>query len=617
MADLQLKNVYKVYDGGVRAVSDFCLDIKDKQFVVFVGPSGCGKSTTLRMIAGLEEITAGNLYLDGVRVNDVEPKDRNIAMVFQNYALYPHMTVFQNMAFGLKIRKLSAQEIEQRVNRAAEILGITDLLTRKPKALSGGQRQRVALGRAIVREPSVFLLDEPLSNLDAKLRVQMRTEITKLHKRLATTFVYVTHDQTEAMTMGDTIVVMKDGYIQQADTPTVLYEEPCNEFVASFLGSPQMNIFEANLSQQDGKLSVSFGSNKVDFSVEKSKQLADDNQIGNTVCFGIRPENISLDKAGVPATVDIVEHLGSETIIYAKVDGVPDYLVVKIPSNHGIVGGQQVMLNLDTDKAHLFDVVTRKSVMGVPAVNAFDCTLSGGKLAFAGLQTDIPPYFAQRLFDFADGCSKLIVDSSKITLEQIDDAFAIPLTVEFVVSSAGSCAVYGRLANGAKLTFRTTQQVASGDKLVAYVPYIGVSLCNADGVRVNSREIVSDNTATCTTATSNGKTTLRIGSRKLVFDDLHVADGKHTIRLISDKMGFVYDGKYARKNKPDKPVSLPNTVVAKSYDEDVIGGGKNAVFVKVDGFDNYVTAVIDDKFSVYDMPNFKLVIPAEAIVFVD
>ncbi|MBP5177851.1 MAG: ATP-binding cassette domain-containing protein, partial [Clostridia bacterium] len=231
MAKLLLKNVYKVYDGGVRAVSDFNLEIGDKEFVVFVGPSGCGKSTTLRMIAGLEEITSGELYIDGVKVNDVEPKDRNIAMVFQNYALYPHMTVYKNMGFGLKLRKVPASEVDRRVRNAADILGISELLERKPKALSGGQRQRVALGRAIVREPNVFLLDEPLSNLDAKLRVQMRSEIIKLHKKLATTFIYVTHDQTEAMTMGDRIVVMKDGLIQQTDTPATLYEQPCNVFV--------------------------------------------------------------------------------------------------------------------------------------------------------------------------------------------------------------------------------------------------------------------------------------------------------------------------------------------------------------------------------------------------
>ncbi|MBQ8092458.1 MAG: sn-glycerol-3-phosphate ABC transporter ATP-binding protein UgpC, partial [Clostridia bacterium] len=247
MASLKLNHIYKIYSGNVTAVSDFCLDIEDKEFIVLVGPSGCGKSTTLRMVAGLEEISEGELYIGDRLVNDVAPKDRDIAMVFQNYALYPHMTVYDNMAFGLKLRKKPKDEIDARVREAAKILSIEQLLNRKPKALSGGQRQRVALGRAIVREPKVFLMDEPLSNLDAKLRVQMRTEITKLHQRLQTTFIYVTHDQTEAMTMGTRIVVMKDGFIQQVDTPQNLYDYPANLFVGSFIGSPQMNFFNAKL----------------------------------------------------------------------------------------------------------------------------------------------------------------------------------------------------------------------------------------------------------------------------------------------------------------------------------------------------------------------------------
>ena len=247
MANVSLKGIYKIYDGGVTAVSDFNLEIEDKEFIILVGPSGCGKSTTLRMIAGLEDISKGELYIGGVLSNDVAPKDRDIAMVFQNYALYPHMTVYDNMAFGLKLRKTPKDEMRRRVEEAARILDIAHLLDRKPKALSGGQRQRVALGRAIVRDPKVFLLDEPLSNLDAKLRAQMRTEISKLHQRLGTTFIYVTHDQTEAMTMGTRIVVMKDGLIQQVDTPQNLYDKPCNEFVAGFIGSPQMNFINATV----------------------------------------------------------------------------------------------------------------------------------------------------------------------------------------------------------------------------------------------------------------------------------------------------------------------------------------------------------------------------------
>ena len=305
MSNIILKNVYKVYNGDVRAVSNFNLEIKDKEFIVFVGPSGCGKSTTLRMIAGLEEITSGDLYMNGERVNDVEPKDRNIAMVFQSYALYPHMTVFQNMAFGLKLRKVSKDEIKRRVQVAANILDISDYLDRKPKNLSGGQRQRVALGRAIVREPNVFLLDEPLSNLDAKLRVAMRVEITKLQKRLSTTFIYVTHDQTEAMTMGDRIVVMKDGLVQQVDTPANLYEQPCNIFVATFLGSPQMNLFDAKLIQEKQCLKIEFGKKQeCSFSALKSKQLISSHYINSNVVFGIRPENIKISSKGVEAVID-------------------------------------------------------------------------------------------------------------------------------------------------------------------------------------------------------------------------------------------------------------------------------------------------------------------------
>lgn len=318
MAKLKLNHIYKVYEGGVRAVNDFNLDIKDKEFVVFVGPSGCGKSTTLRMIAGLEDITAGQLYIDDNYVNETDSKDRDIAMVFQSYALYPHMSVYQNMAFGLKLRRFDKMEIDRRVKEAAEILEITDLLSRKPKALSGGQRQRVALGRAIVREPKVFLLDEPLSNLDAKLRVQMRTEITKLHKKLATTFIYVTHDQTEAMTMGDRIVVMKGGYIQQVDSPINLYENPANLFVATFLGSPQMNIMKAKLTKQKDSLAAMIDG-KSELSIEipelTAKQLRSHAYIEKDVYLGIRPEHLSIADKGIPAVIDVYEQLGDQTKI--------------------------------------------------------------------------------------------------------------------------------------------------------------------------------------------------------------------------------------------------------------------------------------------------------------
>lgn len=366
MASLNLKHIYKVYQSGVTAVTDFSLDIDDKEFIVFVGPSGCGKSTTLRMIAGLEEITDGELYIDGKLVNDVQPKDRDIAMVFQNYALYPHMTVYDNMAFGLKLRKMPKDEIDARVKEAARILGLEVYLQRKPKALSGGQKQRVALGRAIVREPKVFLLDEPLSNLDAKLRAQMRTEITKLHHRLATTFIYVTHDQVEAMTMGTRIVVMKDGFIQQVDTPQHLYDMPCNMFVAGFIGSPQMNFINAVLSKNGGKYTLDF--DKYHVPVPESKVNADlDNYVGKEVVLGIRPEHVhdepeEIAKAEclLKANVDVTELMGAEIYLYVNINGTP--ITARVEPTSTAKPGDEIEIAFDLSKIHIFDKDTEKTI---------------------------------------------------------------------------------------------------------------------------------------------------------------------------------------------------------------------------------------------------------------
>ena len=379
MASLSLRSIYKKYPGGVVAVSDVNLEIRDKEFVILVGPSGCGKSTTLRMIAGLEEISEGELYIGDRLVNDVAPKDRDIAMVFQNYALYPHMTVFDNMAFGLKLRKVPKDEIKKLVEEAAKILDIAHLLDRKPKALSGGQRQRVALGRAIVRDPQVFLLDEPLSNLDAKLRAQMRTELSKLHKKLGTTFIYVTHDQTEAMTMGDRIVVMKDGYVQQIDSPINLYDSPVNKFVAGFIGSPQMNFINAKLIMQDGKYSVEFGSEDTKtargrkFYVELPSAKADADAlkyyVDKEVILGIRPENIhdeemflSAAKTGIiEATVDVTEMLGAETFLYLTCEGVP--LTARVSPRCTARPQDTIRLAMDPNKIHLFDPADEHSLI--------------------------------------------------------------------------------------------------------------------------------------------------------------------------------------------------------------------------------------------------------------
>lgn len=361
MSNLLLKNIYKTYTGNVVAVKDFNLAIEDKEFVVLVGPSGCGKSTTLRMIAGLEEITSGELYIDDRLVNDVAPKDRDIAMVFQNYALYPHMTVYDNMAFGLKLRKTPKSEIERRVKEAAKILDIEHLLERRPKALSGGQRQRVALGRAIVREPKVFLMDEPLSNLDAKLRVQMRTEISKLHKRLETTFIYVTHDQTEAMTMGTRIVVMKDGLVQQVGNPQHIYDHPDNLFVAGFIGSPQMNFIDTKVVEKGGKIYIQFGEFTIPLPADKAQIIKDKGYIGKDAVFGIRPESLYDEEVFinehpehvVSARVEVTELMGSETYLYLNIGGAD--ATAKVDASSKARAEETIKIGFDMSKMHMFD----------------------------------------------------------------------------------------------------------------------------------------------------------------------------------------------------------------------------------------------------------------------
>ena len=388
MASLTLKNIKKVYpfngddakkkkkkgepekktnlqitDEGVVAVQEFNLDIADKEFIVLVGPSGCGKSTTLRMVAGLEEISGGELYIGDKLVNDVAPKDRDIAMVFQNYALYPHMTVYDNIAFALKLRKMPKDEIDKKVKEAAEILDITQYLGRKPKALSGGQRQRVAIGRAIVREPKVLLMDEPLSNLDAKLRNQMRAEIIKLRQSIDTTFIYVTHDQTEAMTLGDRIVIMKDGFIQQIGTPQEVFNHPYNLFVAGFIGTPQMNLFDAKLVKQNGKYAVQLDSLTVELSAEKQAKLAANNVAEQDIVLGVRPEHIELAKDGIDAKVDVSEMMGSSVHLHVTAMGRDVVLVVSTMNMTGtevaaLSAGAPVKFNFAGHVCHVFNKET-------------------------------------------------------------------------------------------------------------------------------------------------------------------------------------------------------------------------------------------------------------------
>ncbi len=353
----------QITEQGVVAVQEFNLEIADKEFIVLVGPSGCGKSTTLRMVAGLEEITEGELYIDGKLMNDVAPKDRDIAMVFQNYALYPHMTVYENMAFSLKLRKERKDVIDQKVREAAEILDITQYLDRKPKALSGGQRQRVAIGRAIVRDPAVFLMDEPLSNLDAKLRNQMRAEIIKLRERINTTFIYVTHDQTEAMTLGDRIVIMRDGYIQQIGTPQEVFNNPRNLFVAGFIGTPQMNFFDAKLLKENGKYYVQLANVKVELSQEKQERLLAKDVQPQDVTLGVRPEHTNLVEGGVPAKVDVSEMMGSSVHLHLSAEGRDVIIIVPtidMKGNYSI--GDSVSFSFNGNVAHVFSKETEKNL---------------------------------------------------------------------------------------------------------------------------------------------------------------------------------------------------------------------------------------------------------------
>ena len=418
MASLKLSHIYKVYDNGHKAVNDFNIDIKDKEFIVFVGPSGCGKSTTLRMIAGLEAITAGDLFIGDTLVNDMEPKDRDIAMVFQSYALYPHMTVYENMAFGLRNRHMPENEIKERVLNAAKMLDIEDYLDRKPRAMSGGQRQRVALGRALVRDPKVFLLDEPLSNLDAKLRAQMRTEITKLHKKLGTTFIYVTHDQVEAMTMGTRIVVMKLGYVQQIDTPMNLYNEPYNKFVAGFIGSPQMNFFETTLLRKGNDVEVKFVNDaSLTIPYEYVSKIHSNYLNGDKkVIFGIRPEHLNISDDGVKICVNAVEHLGNECIVYGKLGDHEEAfslkdegkdVIIKVVEGTKVEVGDIITISPKFDKVHFFDIDTEITLMNkIPNYTSVEAKIAGGKMDLLGKKVKLPEVFA-----------KAIGDSKNVTLE--------------------------------------------------------------------------------------------------------------------------------------------------------------------------------------------------------
>ncbi len=522
MASLSLRHIYKVYSGGVRAVSDFNLEIDDKEFIVFVGPSGCGKSTTLRMIAGLEDISSGELYIDDKLVNDVEPKDRDIAMVFQNYALYPHMTVYDNMAFGLRLRHVPAKEIDEKVQEAASILGIQHLLSRRPKALSGGQRQRVALGRAIVREPKVFLLDEPLSNLDAKLRVQMRTEITKIHHRLATTFIYVTHDQTEAMTMGTRIVVMKDGIVQQVDTPTTLYDNPANLFVACFLGSPQMNIFKAKLIEENGDVYAVIGeTNKVLIPKTRAKRIIDNSVIGSDVLLGIRPEDVHYEQAlvdahpesVVEATIDVIENLGNETILYLNIEGKEDYTISRVNARYTFTQGEKVKMYFATEHAHLFDPTTEFTLMGVPDYNLIpaQAVAKNGTLSviFGDVDLELPVGLLNRITDKSIINNKVMlgIPPAAIKTEGSEGDVCVEGVAEFFDNYPRFKAVYLSVPgvdNYVIMSQPLDYPFVGGEKVKTYIDPTQIQLFNIDGERIVAEKTVGSNASVGSIVNNNG-----------------------------------------------------------------------------------------------------------------
>lgn len=515
MADLSLKHIYKVYPNGTKAVNDFNMQIADKEFIVFVGPSGCGKSTVLRMIAGLEPITAGELKIGDVVVNELEPKDRDIAMVFQNYALYPHMTIYENIAFGLRMRRIpdvkkdkegnivrdkngepikvmrkyTKAELDAKVNEAAEVLGITDYLKRKPKEMSGGQRQRVALGRAIVREPKVMLLDEPLSNLDAKLRTQMRSEIVKLHKKLNTTFIYVTHDQVEAMTMGTRIVVMKAGYIQQIDTPKNLYKYPGNKFVAGFIGTPQMNFFEGTLKKVGDEVIIDFANSDAKITVPYSMMMKTMPLYLNgdkTVIIGLRAEDVSLDpekveksSAKIKVKISHTEELGTETLVYGDIDmngnGFDDTgtrIIIKAGGFKDYKTDDILEAALDITAVHLFDKETEESILPrIPQYNFLDCESRGGKLQFCNAEIAIPPAICLN-----EGEYHLLVPPAAIT-------FGGDISAEVVGCEEINGQVLVSLDIGGRRLFALTDKPVENGKTTIKVDLKSIALYK-DGVQV-------------------------------------------------------------------------------------------------------------------------------------
>lgn len=619
MAGLKFRHMYKVYAGGVRAVNDFNLDIKDKSFVVLVGPSGCGKSTTLRMVAGIESITSGQLYIDNVMVNDMESKNRDIAMVFQSYALYPHMTVFQNMGFGLKLRHEKPEIIEEKVKKAAEILEISDLLDRKPKELSGGQRQRVALGRAIVREPNVFLLDEPLSNLDAKLRVQMRTEITKLHEKLETTFIYVTHDQTEAMTMGDTIVVMNKGFIQQADAPVSLFEDPVNLFVATFLGSPQMNIIKCKINGSNIVLSDD-DNNAISLREETVKQIRNSGlDLKKEYLFGIRPDHIHIADKGIKAHVEVVEQLGDETIFYTKISGHNKNVVIKAPLTNNIKAHDDIYLEFDNSRIYLFDKDSEHSLIGMPSYNKLPCSFEGNKIVLGKQNVEVDNEFLSHLIQKTfEVKTCLAIKPEHVELEKTETNIPLKIKVDFVEERTNYNLVFASLEGISQyLVFRVSKErdIKKADEMEVYLSLENITIFDENDDALYAREVIYPNRAKAVvfTNTSTNKTSIKIeGGETLVYDKLDVSDGDYIFELEQDKCEIVFKKKVAKDIEEEVLVNADKKqcLSVSCYDEEP-QIKNNYIYCKIKGFDEYVTLVAKNNFSVYKMPKFKIRVPVD------
>ena len=619
------KTNLQITDKGVVAVQDFNIEIADKEFIVLVGPSGCGKSTTLRMLAGLEDITAGEILIDDVVVNDVHPKNRDIAMVFQSYALYPHMTVFQNMGFGLKLRHEKPDVIKEKVNVAAEILEISELLTRKPKALSGGQRQRVALGRTIVRDPKVFLLDEPLSNLDAKLRVSMRSEITKLHEKLETTFIYVTHDQTEAMTMGNRIVVMKDGFIQQADTPITLFEDPCNLFVATFLGSPQMNIIDAELFMDGKQLKAKLNgldNMVVTFPDIKAKQLANKKYIGQKVLLGIRPEHVRPNEGDLKAFIEVVEHLGDESILYCKMENRKDPFIIKIPFNSKIHANEEINVAFNMDHIYMFDAETHKAIMGIPHEDEIPVRINNNLMQVGEQDIVLEKDFVDHIHDKAFNADiKLAIKPDYITLNKPESEEEKTITLkgklEFIEQKTDYQAVYFSLVGVEgyfAIKIANGEKVELGKEVELYLPYQRIKLYDERHNKVNSREMIHPNKGVCTVKTVNGMMKINVGGAILTYpNNKNYADGRYEIIFKQDKLVPIFSKKMLKNNKAltNPEMEAPNKIKVSAYDEDVLGD-KLLIYVQIPGFDDYASLVVPNNFSVYKMPKFEMYVPNDA-----